>query len=284
MLNDITVTKAVRTAAEDARARLIAERARIEARLRKLANTPQPDLTGLQQKSADMREKAENLQSEVNALTQTPKKAQAIGGIAVDSEYVIFIIDTSGSMSDIKDRVVCVLKGVLGAHPQVKKFHVMNSSGIYLPRSGYETQWMDYTKESTRKSAWRAVARWPGRWASASSPENGLKKALDKHGDMDNLAIYVFGDDHDGGTYAGVVDEITKKNRDPKTGKPRVRINGIGFLADSNAQSRGVNDPDSFASLMNELARRNRGAFVGMRADSAKRPGSRLGKSECPSG
>ncbi|MGR3984450.1 MAG: hypothetical protein OD817_04235 [Gammaproteobacteria bacterium] len=261
MLGDIAAARAGRAAAFDERARLAAERARLEAQLRELANAPAPTLPELQQQLDARREKVETLRREVEALTQGKSGADEVevvnvGGIAVDSEHIIFIVDTSGSMGKIWPRVMRKLENVLDIHPQVKGFQIMNDNGRYL-WSAYARKWISDTP-ARRKSALRLMQNWSS--VSSSSPIEGLRAALRAYAKTtDSLAIYVFGDDYSGSSYDAAVDEISDLNRDRKTGRPRARIHGIGFLP-----TDGSVNAARFAALMRELARRNGGAFVGI--------------------
>src|SRR5690606_35716495 len=66
----------------------------------------------------------------------------AAGGIPVDSEYIIFIIDTSGSMYNyVWDMLLEKVGETLDLYPQVKGFQVMNDEGIYM-FSGYRGKWI----------------------------------------------------------------------------------------------------------------------------------------------
>ncbi len=68
-----------------------------------------------------------------------------IGGIPVDSEYIIFIIDTSGSMN--KNAWPLVLRKVtevLDIYPQVKGIQVMNDMGDYM-FTQYRGRWIPLT-------------------------------------------------------------------------------------------------------------------------------------------
>ena len=67
-----------------------------------------------------------------------------VGGIPVDSEYVIFIIDSSGSMAEIWDLVSNTMNRILDIHPKVKGFQVMNDNGVYLVEST-RRQWLPDT-------------------------------------------------------------------------------------------------------------------------------------------
>ena len=61
-----------------------------------------------------------------------PKEDSVIGGIPVDSEYILFIIDTSGSMrQQAWGLVVQKLREVLQVHPRVKGIQVMNDCLLY---------------------------------------------------------------------------------------------------------------------------------------------------------
>ena len=271
LLADITAAQDARAAAEEERAKLAAERERLEAQLREIANAPSPALSDLQAQLASRREKVAALKREVGALAQAKTgvdviEAANVGGIAVDSEHVIFIVDTSGSMKDKKmwPRVMRKLENVLDIHPRVKGFQIMNASGRYL-WSAYARKWMPDTP-ARRKSALSLMQNWAV--ASISSPVGGLQTAIRTYArTTESLAIYVFGDDYsvnevDGVVpYDAVIDDITELNRNPATGKPRARIHGVGFL------QAGSSNTDRFATLMRELARRNGGAFVGVEHD-----------------
>ena len=57
----------------------------------------------------------------------------AVAGIPVDSEYVIFVIDTSGSMQQFNwGRAIEKLNETLDVYPQVKGIQIMNDNGSYM--------------------------------------------------------------------------------------------------------------------------------------------------------
>ena len=77
----------------------------------------------------------QNLTDEMRRLVRIQKKSKkdAIGGIPVDSEYIVFIIDTSGSMSNFAwTRVKREMINILNIYPQVKGIQVMNLSLIHI--------------------------------------------------------------------------------------------------------------------------------------------------------
>ena len=63
-------------------------------------------------------------------------KDAVIGGIPVDSEYIVFVIDTSGSMVAVSwPTVIKKVKEVLSVYPNVKGIQVVNDMGNYMFRS-----------------------------------------------------------------------------------------------------------------------------------------------------
>ena len=74
-----------------------------------------------------------------------------VGGIPVDSEYIIFLIDTSGSMQQFQwDRVQAQLRETLEVYPTVKGIQIMNDEGEYMFKS-YRDEWIPDTP--TRRQA-----------------------------------------------------------------------------------------------------------------------------------
>ena len=186
--------------------------------------------------------------------TQTASSDDAVkvGGIPVDSNHVVFIIDTSGSMARIWSKVIAELENILDIHPRVTGFQVMSDNGDYLI-DAYARRWIPDTA-GRRAAALELMRNWRG--VSNSSPAEGLELALRTYAKRtDKLAVYVFGDDYAGNSYADVLTRIAKYNRDA-AGQPLARIHGIGFGIDVDAAER-------FATLMREVARQNRGAFIG---------------------
>jgi len=259
-LADISAAQQRRDDGERARERLT-ERARgLEEEIKQVAAAA-PDSAALQQRIDALRARAEALKAQAAAVP-TPAEAAPnattdevvkVGGIPVDSEHVIFIVDTSGSMQAIWERVIAELENVLDIHPQVEGFQIMNDNGAYLI-SAYAGRWIPDTP-GRRRSVLNAMRAW--RSVSNSSPVEGLQKALRTYAKRtDKLAIYIFGDDYSGGSYDEVLDAVVALNHD-RAGRPRARIHGIGFH-----QQNGV--ANKFATLMREVARQNRGAFIAL--------------------
>jgi len=181
------------------------------------------------------------------------KRDVEVGGIPVDSDYIIFIVDTSGSMISIWNRVSREMLNVLNIHPHVKGFQIMNDNGFYLI-SSYAGRWIPDTPQR-RVGVMKLFRLW--RSASNSSPVEGLEVALKRYAKPGvSLSIYVFGDDYTGSSYDPVIQNIVDMNTDNITGKRLAKIHAVGFL-DQYATNR-------FSILMREVTKRNGGTFLGL--------------------
>lgn len=179
------------------------------------------------------------------------KRDVEVGGIPVDSDYVIFIIDTSGSMQQIWVRVAAEIVNVLNIHPEVKGFQVLNDMGRSLI-SGYEGKWIPDTP-GRRSNVMKLLNNWHS--ISNSSPVEGLQVALKKYARPDiTTSVYVFGDDYTGSSYDNVIEQISEQNM--KSGKRLAKIHGVGFVSPTTT--------DRFAVLMRELTKRNGGTFLAL--------------------
>ena len=59
-------------------------------------------------------------------------RTEAVGGIPIDSEYIIFIIDTSSSMNAHWELNLKVMEEILNLYPHVKGMQIMNDQGRYM--------------------------------------------------------------------------------------------------------------------------------------------------------
>lgn len=181
------------------------------------------------------------------------ERSEEVGGIPVDSDYVVFVVDTSGSMQQIWSRVSREVINVLNIHPEVKGFQILNDMGTPMI-SGYDGRWMSDTP-STRDSAIRLFKNWAV--VSNSSPVEGIETALRKYAKPNiSTSIYVFGDDYTGGSFDAVIDKLTKQNRLLSDGRRLAKIHGIGFLSPSST--------DRYSILMRELTKRNGGTYLAL--------------------
>ena len=185
-----------------------------------------------------------------------------VGGIPVDSEYVIFIIDTSGSMKNYAwPAVNRKMSEVLDAYPKVKGLQVMNDMGQYM-YSHYAGKWIPDTPGRRRAVKERLVS-WNA--FSNSSPVEGITAAIRTFARGGNrVSLYVFGDEFSGSSIDRVVRSIDRINRPNASGERPVRIHAIGFPTVFSVASAPDSTGIKFATLMRILCRRNGGTFVGL--------------------
>jgi ribosomal protein L29 len=206
------------------------------------------------------------------------KRDDAIGGIPVDSEYIIFIIDTSGSMFNYAWPLMLEkLEETLNIYPQVKGFQVMNDEGVYM-FPGYRGKWIPDTPQQ-RRTVIERLRTWNA--FSNSSPVEGIVEAIRTYYSKDKkISLYVFGDEFTGPSIDAVVKSVDLINREDDTGERRVRIHAIGFPVRPDApQYTSIR----FATLMRILCQRNGGSFVGLNEpERGRRPLFRIGAASQP--
>jgi len=181
------------------------------------------------------------------------RRDDEVGGIPVDSDYVVFIVDTSGSMKGIWRQVTRELVNVLTIHPKVRGFQIINDNGAHLI-SGYAGRWIPDTP-SKRQSVMKLFGIWNS--ASNSSPVEGLEVALKSYARPNiKMSVYIFGDDYTGASYEPVLRTVARLNKNRINGRPMAKIHGIGFLS-----GRTTN---RFPILMREVAKQSGGTFLAL--------------------
>jgi hypothetical protein len=184
---------------------------------------------------------------------------ESIAGLPVDSEYVIFVIDTSGSMANYEwQQMQRKLFEVLDAYPTVKGFQVMNNDGAYLFPS-YRGRWLP-DSPTQRKLVLERIRDWFP--FSTSNPATGLAEAIRTYAPTGlKISIYYFGDEFTGGSVDSVVRNIDMLNREDSSGHRLVRIHALGFPVRPDApQVTSIR----YSTLMRILCGRNGGTFVGL--------------------
>ena len=196
-------------------------------------------------------------------LGQNNKRSNdIIGGIPVDSEYIAFIIDTSGSMFNYGwDRMIDELINTLDIYPNVKGIQIMNDMGDYM-FSKYRRQWIPDTP-GRRRAIVRRLQTWNP--FSNSSPVEGIQRAIRAFYDPNKkISLYVFGDEFSGRSIKQVIETIDRLNKLNNRNERMVRIHAVGlpvqFARKGIMQRTGIR----FATLMRELTHKNGGTFVGL--------------------
>lgn len=196
-------------------------------------------------------------------------------GVPVASNYLIFVIDTSGSMrnprtSQIHEFVVRTVEETLRVYPRVDGIQILDSSGNYIIRQS-NGRWIDDSVESRQMIA-RNLRVYPT--FSVSNPVPGIIRAIRTFSEPENpehkLGIYVFGDEF-AGVAERVLDRLEVINPRDEEGNRPATINAVGF---PNLIFRPLEFGPTgiqFANLMREVTYNHDGAFIAMQPEEAMR-------------
>ena len=232
-----------------------------EIELQKAIEKAQQTLAEIQSKNASLDKELAAFQkilklpsATISADTDVKEEIYA-GGIPVDANYVVFIVDTSGSMQQIWGRVMARMENILSIHPKIKGFQIINDNGIHLI-SSYKGRWISDTP-SLRKRVLKLLHTWQA--FSNSSPVEGLQVALYLYVKPGmKVSIYILGDDYTGASYDPVFQTIAKMNTNKISGDPIARIHGIGFY------NKDGGDITRLSTLLREVARQSHGTFIAL--------------------
>ncbi|MDA9091645.1 VWA domain-containing protein [Porticoccaceae bacterium] len=187
---------------------------------------------------------------------------QLVGGIPADSDYIIFVIDTSGSMQVAAwEKVKKEMLNILDIYPEVKGIQVLNDMGQYM-FVNYAKKWMADSPEM-RKNIISKLANWAP--FSNSSPVEGINAAIQTfYKPGRKISIYTLGDDYQGRSIRNVVKAVDKLNKAHRGANRLVRIHAIGFPVHFPPGSTPSASAIKFAALMRELSYNNGGTFIGL--------------------
>lgn len=211
----------------------------------------------------DLQIALQTLTREMKRLLRGRKKAnEYIAGVPVDSEYIIFIIDSSGSMTTTAwGRLVREVRNILAIYPTVKGIQVMNNEGIYMFPT-YRGKFMP-DSPSRRRSIIGKLTTWSA--FSTSTPVGGITNAIRQHYDKDKkISLYVMGDDYQGRSIRRVTKIVQELNKRNRKGDTLVRIHGVGFPVLLGRDPGVSSSAMRYATLMRELAEQNNGTFIGL--------------------
>jgi len=257
---ELTARKRQLSKEEEKLARLNGELSAVEGQF----ETADLDLSAQTRIEAQLETARQQLTEEMRRLRSNappPATDSIIGGVPVDSEYIIFVIDTSGSMQHFAWPLVRrKMEEILAIYPRIKGIQVMNDMGDYM-FSQYAGRWIP-DSPARRKSILRRLASWSP--FSNSSPVEGVTSAIRRfHTSGKRISIYVFGDDFSRGSIQDVIDTVNTINRRGHRGEKLVRIHAVGFPVLFNHNGTEMNIA-RFAALMRRLAEDNNGSFVGL--------------------
>lgn len=200
-------------------------------------------------------------------------------GLPVGSNYIAFVIDTSGSMRDPNTNglwaiAIRKIEEVLDVYPQINGIQVLDTAANFLmARRGGGRGWLPDTAE-TRAEIKRVLRRYD--FDSPSTPVYGIYEVFRRLYDPNNpdmkLGIYVFGDEFNSaqGPLAGdgSADSVLKRlddlNPADENGHRKVVINAVGFPTTIRYQFSMGNTGLRFANLMRTVTYVHGGAFIAL--------------------
>lgn len=197
----------------------------------------------------------QTLDREMRQLKLNPQENK-VGGIPADSRYIIFIIDTSGSMKSYAwHKVLEQIEAIMDVYPKVEGMQVLSDMGAYL-YPGYKGRWLKDTP-ARRRRILHDIRSW-GTYSN-SNPVEGIYTAVRQYAKKTKqMSLYVLGDDFSGSVQQ-VLSDVERLNSGASGHK--VRIHAIGFYTPGVGVA-SVSFLD-FARL-SELTRRNGGTFIGI--------------------
>lgn len=239
-------------------ARLQEELSRIRGRF---AATPRPGVEAdAQGELLVARQKLTEEMRRLLASYTPPASDTTVAGVPVDSEYIIFVIDTSGSMFQGPWQLVMrKISEVLRVYPRIKGIQMMSDEGKYMFPS-YTGKWIP-DSPTARQQILSTLANWNP--YSDSSPVEGIAEAISTFYEPGKpVSIYVFGDDFPSGQVEAVARYVERINKADASGNRLMRIHGVGFPTQFAGGRMG--NGLRFANLMRTLCERNGGTFVAL--------------------
>jgi hypothetical protein len=199
--------------------------------------------------------------------SRSQQKNDLIAGIPVDSEYIILVVDTSGSMSNTRiwERLKVEFVNILNNYPTVLGMQVINTDAEYL-MTATKGEWITDSPEMRD----RILSRFDN-WKNSSilsSPSKAVPFAIETFYKPGlNISIYTFFDDFGDEQRISihrVIKRIAAINKSNKGRDGLVRIHNISFSHTLFKEKSLTNEAIRFAALMRELSYNNGGTFIGL--------------------
>jgi hypothetical protein len=216
----------------------------------------------------------DELKKEIAARQKTPemilKDTKPLPvGVPVGSNYIAFVIDTSGSMRDPNTNglwpiAIRKIEEVLDVYPKVDGIQLIDADGRFILGGGRNGGWLADGPD-TRDSIKRTLRRYDA--DTISNPVPGIYRVFrslyDPKDENMHIGIYVFGDEFTE-TADPVLRRLEELNPADENGNRKVVINAVGFPTTIQFTFSMGNTGVKFANLMREVAYRHGGAFIAL--------------------
>ena len=230
----------------------------VRAEERSLAARTSMDRNRLEE--GELRAARQDLTGEMKRLLADyePARDTTVVGIPADTDYIVFVIDTSDSM--VRNAWLAVQRLVhetLRVYPAVRGVQVLNDEGRYLFPS-FAGAWIPDSPQ-IRELITQRIRYW--RAFSDSNPADGIAEAINSFYDGSRkMSIHVYGDDFPPLSAEALVRYVEHINRPDRFGKRPVRVHGVGFPV--HLANDEFDRASQFANMMRVLCERNGGTFV----------------------
>jgi hypothetical protein len=194
-------------------------------------------------------------------------------GLPIGSNYIAFIIDTSGSMRDpnhggLWPIVIRTIETVLDSYPEVEGVQLIDGDGRFvLNRRGTGTgAWLPDSPD-TRAAIKRTLRNY--QQDTVSNPVPGIYNAIrflyDRENQNMRMGIFVFGDEFNSSDSADtVIRRLEELNPADENGNRKIVINAVGFPTTIRYQFSMGNTGLRFANLLRTVTYLHGGAFIAL--------------------
>ena len=194
-------------------------------------------------------------------------------GLPIGSNYIAFVIDTSGSMRDPNTNslwpiAVRSIEAVLDSYPNIEGLQLIDADGNFiLGRRGVGTSgWMPDNAD-TRAQMKRVLRRYDR--DTQSNPVPGIYQAMrtlfDNENEKMRMGVFVFGDEFNSTDSADqVIRRLDELNPADENGNRKVTINAVGFPTTIRYQFSMGNTGMRFANLMRTVCYLHGGCFIAL--------------------
>ena len=213
------------------------------------------------------KEEVASMQKELELALELPALNLPVG-LPIESNYIAFVFDTSGSMRDTRtdqlmEQALAKIQDVLNTYPAIEGIQFIDADGRFILAG--DPNWIP-DDPRIREQALRALANYP--IFSNSNPVPGIFRAIRSlyrpEDDTMHMAVFVFGDEFTGEAEP-VLSRLESINPRKEDGSRHVSINGVGFPTVLRYPLMGSHTGMKFANLMREVAFRHDGAFIALR-------------------
>jgi hypothetical protein len=196
-------------------------------------------------------------------------------GLPIGSNYIAFIVDTSGSMRDpnhggLWPIVIRTIETVLDSYPNIEGIQLIDGDGRFIlgrNRNAMGTAaWLPDSAQ-TRSDIKARLRRYEQDTVSNPVPGmlNAMRFLFDKENPNMRMGVFVFGDEFNSPDPADkVINTLEQLNPADENGNRRVVINAIGFPTTIRYQFSMGNTGLRYANLMRTVTYLHGGAFIAL--------------------